>query len=57
MATASNTQHAELASKIGDLEKIKNKYTMYAMIALAFAAGTGWLNAVSFPHVLKFLGL
>ena len=57
MATASNTQHAELAEKIGNLEKIKNKYTTYAMVGLAFAAGTGWINAVNFPHILKFLGL
>jgi chromosome segregation ATPase len=57
MATASNTQHAELADKIGDLEKIKNKYTMYAMIGLAFAAGAGWINAINFPHVLKFFGM
>ena len=51
------TAHSKLASRIGELEKVKNKYTMYAMIALAFAAGTGWLNAVQFPHILKFLGL
>jgi dsDNA-specific endonuclease/ATPase MutS2 len=57
MATASNTQHAELADKITSLEKIKNKYTMYAMVGLAFAAGAGWINAINFPHVLKFLGL
>jgi chromosome segregation ATPase len=57
MAEASNSQHAELADKIGDLEKIKNKYTMYAMVALAFAAGTGWLNSVHLPHLLKFLGM
>ena len=57
MADASNSQHAELANKIGDLEKVKNKYTMYAMVGLAFAAGTGWINAVNFPHILKFLGL
>ena len=50
-------QHQELAGKVGDLEKAKNKYTMYVIAALAFAAGTGWLNAVSFPHILKFLGL
>jgi chromosome segregation ATPase len=50
-------QHHELAGKIGELEKVKNKYTTYAMVALAFAAGTGWLNSVSFPHILKFLGL
>jgi len=57
MAEQSNSQHAELADKIGDLEKIKSKFTMYAMAGLAFAAGTGWLNSINFPHVLKFLGL
>jgi uncharacterized coiled-coil protein SlyX len=57
MAEASNSQHAELASKIGNLEKLKNKYTTYAMIGLAFAAGTGWLNSVHLPQILKFLGL
>jgi len=49
--------HSKLAGRIGEIEKLKNKYTMYAMVALASAAGTGWLNATSFPHVLKFLGL
>jgi predicted RNase H-like nuclease (RuvC/YqgF family) len=49
--------HSKLAGRIGEIEKLKNKYTMYAMVALAFAAGTGWLNAVQFPHILKFLGL
>ena len=49
--------HSKLAGRIDELEKIKSKWTMYVMAALAFAAGTGWLNAVSFPHVLKFLGL
>lgn len=52
-----SAQHTELAGKISELEKIKSKWTMYAMAALAFAAGTGWLNAVQFPHILKFLGL
>jgi len=50
-------QHNELAGKISALEKVKNKYTMYAMVGLAFAAGTGWINAVNFPSILKFLGL
>jgi uncharacterized coiled-coil protein SlyX len=49
--------HEKMGDRISELEKVKNKYTMYAMAALAFAAGTGWLNAVSFPHILKFLGL
>jgi len=57
MADASNSQHADLYKKIGDLEKLKNKYTTYAMIGLAFAAGTGWLNSVHLPQILKFLGL
>lgn len=52
-----SAQHHELAEKIGELEKVKSKFTMYAMAGLAFAAGTGWLNAVQFPHILKFLGL
>jgi len=50
-------QHNELAGKINELEKVKSKWTMYAMSALAFAAGTGWINAINFPHILKFLGL
>jgi len=49
--------HEKMDTRLGELEKAKNKYTMYVMVALAFAAGTGWLNAVSFPHILKFLGL
>jgi chromosome segregation ATPase len=49
--------HQKLVGRIDELEKVKSKWTMYAMIGLAFAAGTGWLNAVSFPHILKFVGL
>ena len=57
MAEQSNSQHADLYQKIVDLEKVKSKLTTYAMAVLAFAAGTGWLNSVQFPHILKFLGL
>ena len=49
--------HNKLGSRIDELEKVKSKWTMYAMAALAFFAGAGWLNSVSFPHILKFLGL
>jgi uncharacterized coiled-coil protein SlyX len=49
--------HEKMDARLDELEKTKNKYTMYIMVVLAFAAGTGWLNAVSFPHILKFLGL
>jgi predicted nucleic acid-binding Zn-ribbon protein len=57
MSKSSNEQHADLYKKIGDLEKVKSKFTMYAMVGLAFAAGAGWINAINFPHILKFLGL
>ena len=57
MAEQSNSQHADLYQKIVDLEKVKSKITMYLMVGLAFAAGAGWINAINFPHILKFLGL
>ena len=57
MSVASDAQHNDLYQKINELERVKNKYTTYAMVGLAFAAGTGWINAVNFPHILKFLGL
>jgi chromosome segregation ATPase len=57
IADASNKQHDEIFAKINGLEKLKSKVTMYAMAGLAFAAGAGWINAINFPHVLKFLGL
>ena len=59
MSDASDRQHSELAAKIGDLEKVKSKYTTYAMLGMAFIAGTGWLSGHSFnvPHLLKFFGL
>jgi chromosome segregation ATPase len=50
-------QHTELAGKITELEKVKSKWTTYIMVGLAFAAGTGWLNSVHLPQILKFLGL
>jgi predicted metal-dependent peptidase len=49
--------HDVMDERLNKLEKLKNKWTMYIMAALAFAAGTGWLNSVNFPHVLKFLGM
>jgi DNA-binding transcriptional MerR regulator len=57
MSQLSNEQHQDLYQKINELEKVKSKITMYLMVGLAFAAGAGWINAINFPHVLKFLGL
>ena len=57
MSESSDAQHKDLYQKINELERAKNKYTTYAMVGLTFAAGTGWINAVNFPHILKFFGL
>jgi len=50
--------HVKLGNRIDELEKVKNKYTTYAMVAMAFIAGTGWLSghSLSFTQILKFLG-
>ncbi len=57
MSQASDEQHQDLYQKINELEKVKSKIIMYSMVGLAFAAGAGWINAINFPHILKFLGL
>jgi chaperonin cofactor prefoldin len=57
MSLASEAQHSDLYKKINELEKIKSKVIMYSMVGLAFAAGAGWINAINFPHILKFIGL
>ena len=50
-------QHAELAEKISELEKQKHKFVMYAMMAMAFAAGAGWFDKLNIPAITKFFGL
>lgn len=52
-----SVQHQELASKISELEKFKQKWMMYVMILLAFGAGTGWFDKLDIPHIIKFIGL
>ena len=49
--------HSTLSERIGELEKIKNKYTLYVVTFLAFAAGTGWMGHLNLPLILKFVGL
>lgn len=51
------SQHNELAGKIKELEKIKTKYTMYAMAVMAFLIGAGSMGHKDLPTILKFLGL
>lgn len=50
-------QHQELASKITELEKFKQKWMMYVMILLAFGAGTGWFDKLNISQLIKFVGL
>ena len=47
----------ELNNKIKDLEKVKERWMKWGMVALAFAAGAGWIHATTIPQVLKFLGI
>ena len=49
--------HGKLADRIGELEKIKSKWTMYGMAGLAFLAGAGWIGHVNIPTLFKFIGL
>ena len=50
-------QHDELASKIKELQSLKDKWVKYSIGALAFAAGAGWIHAMNLQTILKFLGL
>jgi N-acetylglutamate synthase/N-acetylornithine aminotransferase len=57
MREASTTQHAEMAGKIKDLQTLKDKWIKYSMVALAFAAGAGWIGNPNMSTILKFVGL
>ena len=57
MREASTTQHAEMAGKIKDLQTVKDKWIKYSMVALAFAAGAGWIGNPNMSTILKFVGL
>lgn len=52
-----SAQHAELAGKIKELQTIKDKGIKYGMAILAFLAGSGWVQAMDLPKIIKFLGL
>jgi len=52
-----SAQHAELAGKIKELHLLKDKWVKYAIGALAFAAGAGWIHAMNLQTIFKFLGL
>jgi dsDNA-specific endonuclease/ATPase MutS2 len=57
MYGASCQQHEQLAGKIKELEKIKTRYTTYAVMGMAFIAGAGWIGNPSAAALLKFLGI
>jgi hypothetical protein len=57
MRDESTAQHGELAGKVKDLQQIKDKWMKYGMIALAFAAGSGWLQTANVKDLIKLFGL
>ncbi len=57
MRTEATAQHNELAAKISDIEKSKDKLMLYGAIGAAFIAGAGWSGAINFPMIIKFFGL
>jgi len=57
MRAEATSQHNELADKIKDLEKHKQKLMSYGMIGLAFIAGLGWTGQLSIQTIFKFFGL
>lgn len=57
MRTEATAQHNELAEKIAEIEKSKDKLMLYGAIGAAFIAGAGWTGAINFPVILKFFGL
>ena len=55
MEAEAKTAHGILESKISNLEKTKNKYTIYGVGALAFFAGAGWMTNDNLHKLFKFL--
>jgi hypothetical protein len=57
MRIESTNQHNELAGKIVELEKSKQKLMMYGMIGMAFVAGLGWTGQLNITTITKFFGV
>jgi uncharacterized protein YPO0396 len=57
MRTEATIQHNQLAAKIEDIEKSKDKIMLYSAVGAAFVAGAGWSGAINFPMILKFFGI
>lgn len=57
MRQEATDQHNELAGKIKDLEKHKQKLMTYGMVGLAFVAGLGWTGQLNVQTIFKFFGI
>lgn len=57
MREEATNQHNELACKIRDLEKHKQKLMTYGMVGMAFIAGLGWTGQLNIQTIFKFFGL
>ena len=57
MREEATEQHNQLAGKIKELEKSKDKLMMYGMVGLAFLAGLGWTGQVNIQTIFKFFGI
>ncbi len=57
MRAEATSQHDQLAGKIQELEKSKDKLMMYGMIGLAFIAGLGWTGQVNIQTIFRFFGI
>lgn len=57
MRQEATDQHNELAGKIKDLEKHKQKLMTYGMVGLAFVAGLGWTGQLNIQTIFKFFGI
>ena len=57
MRVESSSQHNELAGKIKDLEKQKQKLMTYGLVGMAFVAGLGWTGQLNIQTIFKFFGL
>jgi uncharacterized coiled-coil protein SlyX len=57
MREEATCQHNELAGKIKDLEKQKQKLMTYGMIGMAFIAGLGWTGQLNIQTIFKFFGV
>ena len=57
MHADSCAQHTELAGKIKEMERTKDKLMVYGMLGLAFIAGLGFTGELNILTIAKFFGL